>query len=129
VVTSNSITMSGINAPAAISITGGEYLVNGGTWTVVAGTVENGDTVTVRLTSAATPEVTTTATLTIGGVSGVFSVTTGAVHTPDPVSFATKTDVNPNTTQQSEVVTTRASASARRSPFRTASSRRTTIRG
>jgi hypothetical protein len=81
-VTSNTITVAGINTAAAVSITGGEYSVNSGAWTPAAGTVENGDAVQVRLTSS---------TLTIGGVSGAFDVTTEAADTtPDAFSFTAR---------------------------------------
>jgi len=76
VVTSDSITVSGINTVAQISIEGGEYSVNGGAYTSAAGTVTNGQTVTVRLMSSANFGTTTNAVLTIGGISGIFSVTT-----------------------------------------------------
>jgi M6 family metalloprotease-like protein len=75
-VTSNTITVSGICAPAFISITGGTYSINGGVYTSTTGTVSNGDTVTVRQTSSGSYSTTTNATLTIGGVSDTFSVTT-----------------------------------------------------
>src|SRR5437773_478154 len=53
VVTSNTITVSGINAASPIAIAGGTYSVNGGAYTSAAGTVNNGATVTVRVTSSA----------------------------------------------------------------------------
>jgi hypothetical protein len=53
VIESAVITVSGINTAAAISITGGEYSINGGAWTSAAGTVANGQTVKVRHTSSA----------------------------------------------------------------------------
>jgi hypothetical protein len=78
ITTSNAITVSGIDAEAPISVTGGEYSVNAGEYTDLARTVMNGDQVIVRLTSAATSATTADATLTIGGVSDTFSVTTAA---------------------------------------------------
>jgi YD repeat-containing protein len=75
-IASNTIPVSGVNAAPPITITGGEYSINGGTYTTAPGAVNNGDTVTVRLTSAATNNTTLAATLTIGGVSGTFNVTT-----------------------------------------------------
>ena len=81
-VTSNTITVSGINAPAAISITGGTYKINSGSYTSASGTVNNNDTVTVQQTSSGSYSSTTNATLTIGGVSDTFSVTT--TSTPPP---------------------------------------------
>lgn len=62
---SNSVTVSGIAAPASISITGGEYRIGAGSYTLAPGTVSNGETVTVRQTSSASFSTTTNATLTI----------------------------------------------------------------
>src|SRR5690606_21193468 len=47
-----------------------------------AGTVRNGDTVRVKVTSSGTLQTDVTATLTIGGVAGTFIVTTLADTTP-----------------------------------------------
>jgi hypothetical protein len=76
VATSSAITVSGINTASPISITGGTYSINSGLYTADAGTVDNGDTVTVRLTSSASYSQPESATLTIGGVSDTFTVTT-----------------------------------------------------
>lgn len=77
--TSNTVTVAGINSAAAIAIVGGSYSVNGGAYVTGAGTVSNGDTVTVKQTSSASYSTATTATLTVGGVSGAFvSVTQAA---------------------------------------------------
>lgn len=75
-ITSNAITISGINAAAAISITGGSYSINGGAFTNSTGTVSNGASVQVKVTSSTAYSTATQATLTIGGVSDTFSVTT-----------------------------------------------------
>lgn len=76
VITSNAISVTGINSPAPISITGGAYSINGGTYTSTAGTVTNGQSVTVQHTSSAINNTVTTTTLTIGGVSASFTSTT-----------------------------------------------------
>lgn len=73
-VESNVITVAGIDAAAAVSITGGQYKIGGGAYTGSAGTVMNGDTVTVRLTSGSGGQE-VEAVLTIGGVSDTFTVT------------------------------------------------------
>ncbi|MBM3351335.1 MAG: DUF1566 domain-containing protein [Betaproteobacteria bacterium] len=73
---SNTITVAGINAAATISVTNGEYRINGGAYTSTAGTVTNGQTVTVRHTSSASGSAATNTTLTIGGVSATFTSTT-----------------------------------------------------
>lgn len=83
-VTSNAIKVSGINAPAPISISTCtsslcEYNINNSTvWNAFGSstTVNNGDTVIVRQLSSAKRNTTTTLTLSIGGVSASFKVTT-----------------------------------------------------
>jgi hypothetical protein len=82
-IASNPITVTGISSAAVISISGGDYRVNGGSWTSSDGTVNNGNTVVVRQTSSASYSTLTTATLTIGGVSGAFNVTTAASGDPN----------------------------------------------
>ena len=74
--TSNSVKISGINKTVTIAITGGTYSVNGGTYTNAAGSVNNGDTVTVQETASSSPGSVTTAQLAVGTVSTPFSVTT-----------------------------------------------------
>ena len=75
-VQSNAVTVTGINAPAAIGVSGGEYSVNGGAFTSDDGTVANGATVRVRVVASDQYSTTVSAVLTIGGVSDAFSVTT-----------------------------------------------------
>lgn len=77
VITSASITVTGITAAVPISITGGEYSINGGSFTSGAGMVLNGQAVAVKLTSAGQIQTSEDTTLTIGGVSDTFSATTG----------------------------------------------------
>ena len=73
---SNAITVAGINTAAPISVVGGRYSINGDAYTTASGTVIKGDTVKVRKISANASSTTKSATLTIGGVSDTFSVTT-----------------------------------------------------
>ena len=75
-VQSNAIVISGINGPAAISISGGLYSIDGGSFTSTPGTVNNGQSIAVQLTSSAFYSTLSSATLTIGGISGMFNVTT-----------------------------------------------------
>ena len=79
VITSNTITVTGLNAATPISIVGGTYSINYGPYTSADGTASNGSTVTVQQTSSGNYSTTTDATLTIGGISDTFSVTTEAV--------------------------------------------------
>ncbi len=82
-VTGAPITVSGITSPASISVVGGRYSLDGVTYTSIAGVVSNGAQVWPEVTSSALNLTATTATLTIGGVSATFRVTTRAA---DPVS-------------------------------------------
>ena len=89
-VVSNAVTITGINAPSPISVSGGEYQLDGGTWLKGArkevATVTNGQTVRVRHTSSASDSTTVSTTLVIGGVSATFSPTTLATSVPPPIS-------------------------------------------
>jgi hypothetical protein len=84
--TSNSITVAGLNTSSEISISGGTYSKNGGAYTASSGTVVNSDTVSVRVTSSALNSTAVNATLTIGGVSDTYTVTTLAASPPSPSS-------------------------------------------
>ncbi len=78
---SNSITVYGVpgtNGPIEITSGTGEYKINDGAWTSVAGTVSNSARVTVRQTSSANYSTQTDLTLEINGISDTFSVTTVA---------------------------------------------------
>ena len=80
-VRSNAIQVSGINAPASIAVSDGSYRLNGGSFTTQPGVVQPGDQVEVRHTSASSALTATHTTLTIGGVTDVFTSTTGSVDT------------------------------------------------
>jgi hypothetical protein len=95
---SNTITVSGINAASAISISGGTYSINGGAYTSSSGTVTNGQTVSVAHTSSGSNSTAVNTTLTIGGVSDTFTSTTAsapgyAINFYDP-SYNPKTTFN-----------------------------------
>lgn len=79
--TSNSITISGINTTTPVSVTGtgAQISINGGGW-VTSGTITNGQTLTVRLTSSASFNTAMTATVNVGGVTDGWSVTTRAAN-------------------------------------------------
>lgn len=103
---SNAIIVSGINMPSPVSISGGEYSINNGVFTSAAGTVSNGNTVMVRLLSSSAFLTPTYATLTIGGVSGAFSVTSEAIDTvPDSFAFANVTGAARSTWISSTAIT------------------------
>ncbi len=81
-VVSDPVFAEGITAPVPVSVTNGEYQVNGGGWTAVAGTVDPGDEIAVRLTMSANFATPVAATLTIGGVDGAFTATTAEEDDP-----------------------------------------------
>lgn len=75
-ITSNTITVTGIDAATAISVTGGEMSINAGAFTSTSTTVNVNDTVQLRQTSSASNSTQTDVTLDIGDVTDVWSVTT-----------------------------------------------------
>ncbi len=84
IVTSNAVTITGIDTPAAISVDRGEYSIGcGATFTSVAGTIAFNQTVCVRHTAAATFSTRSPATvLFVGGVTSSFRSTTEAAPAP-----------------------------------------------
>ncbi len=105
-VTSSSMTVTGITGPTPITVTGGKYSINGAAYTASAGTVSLGGSVTLQLTSSATSSTKTSATVTIGGVAGTFDVTTVAADTtPNAFSFTAQTNVVRSTAIVSNAVT------------------------
>lgn len=74
VVASNAVSIYGINAPAPIHVTNGEYRIDGGAWTSVDGIISNKSRVQVRTTAPATPGGSIAAVLDVGGQTGTFSV-------------------------------------------------------
>jgi len=99
---SNSITVSGIDGPATMTITGGEYSVNGGTYASASTSVIAGHTVKVRATSSALNSTAVNVILTIGGVSDTFTVTTAGSGlepgAPTLVWVSDTSDLAPNFT-------------------------------
>ena len=77
VLNSNAVTITGANSSTPITVSGGTYSIGcTATFTSVAGTISNNQTVCVRHISSATNGATVTTILTIGGVAGTFSSTT-----------------------------------------------------
>lgn len=77
VVQSAPITVSGINGAAPVSVSNGEFSIDGGTWLSAAGaTVKNGQQVIVKHTTSSAFSTTTTTTLSINGISAAFTSTT-----------------------------------------------------
>src|SRR3546814_544347 len=79
--TSNTVMPGGFNGATTISVSGGSYAVNGGAFTSSSGNINPGDSVAVRFTASAQFSTATSVQLTIGGVTGSFTVTTIAAAT------------------------------------------------
>jgi len=110
-VVSGPITLTGLNIPAAVFVTGGEYSVGcTGTFTTATGSAQPGEQICARHTSSEYPGANTSTTLRVGagtGTSDVFTSTTeGTLDTsPDAFSLADQTDVEPGTVITSTAVT------------------------
>jgi hypothetical protein len=90
----NEVTISGINDPAPIAVSGGQYSINGGPYTYSAGNVASGQKVRVRHTTSSAFSGTMKTVLNVGGVQGTFTTTTQARDTtPEPFAFAATTGV------------------------------------
>jgi hypothetical protein len=82
-IVSNSVTVTGFDGTLAATVSGGgspEVSVNGGGWAASVG-IQSGDTIRVRLTSSNSVSTMLTASVTIGGTSDNWNVTTRAGNT------------------------------------------------
>jgi subtilisin-like proprotein convertase family protein len=112
-VASPAFTITGINAPVPISVVGGKYQIDSSPFTSSAGTVSAGQTVKVSLLSSSNFGTTQTASLTVGGITASFSVTTRqADTTPDAFSFAPVSNAEPNALLTSDALITGIDSSA-----------------
>lgn len=102
-ITSPVVVVTGINAPTPISVTGGEYSINGAAFTSAPGMVNNAQSVRVRVTSSSQHSTASTVSLNVGGVSGSFTAVTAAPDT-EPLAFTFLANVSalPNTVVVSE---------------------------
>ena len=65
-VTSNTVQITGITSPSPVTVTGAaQFSVNGGPW-ITSGNINNGDTLTLRITSSATLGGSVSTTISIG---------------------------------------------------------------
>lgn len=93
IITSNTITITGINTATNVSMSGGTsmaYSIAGGSFISSGGTITNGQTLQVRQLSSSSYSTAAGSVVTVGGTSTVWTVTTQAappppiVFTPDP---------------------------------------------
>jgi len=108
-IASSQVTLTGLEGPATISVSGAagspQISLDSGTTWVTSGTIANNENFSVRLTSGAFGE-TRTATVTAGGVSDTFSVTTRSSNdNPVLTSFSAQTGVEPGVTVVSDTIT------------------------
>ena len=106
--TSNTITAAGLSTGTSVvvSIIGGTYSKNSGSYTSSTGTASNGDTFSVRHTSSSGFLTNTDTQLTIGGISDTFRSTTLAQDTtPNNYTFNDATDAGVSTLVPSNVQT------------------------
>lgn len=94
---SNTVAVSSINPGTPITVSGGSYKLNGGAYVTAAGTVNDGDTVTVKGTSASADLTETVVTLTIGTQARTFTIKTGK-RIPDDFNFPPEIDATPSAT-------------------------------
>ena len=84
VITSNAVTITGIGAAVAVSISGNgnpEFRIAGGAW-VTNGSITDGQTLELRLTSSGSHSTIRSATVTVGTLSDQWDVATGAPAGP-----------------------------------------------
>lgn len=104
------IAVAGVNDTCNVSfVTSGgtshEYRKNGGAWTAVgATTAVLGDTFELRMVSPAAAASVGSITITIGGTSAAWTVSTGADVTPDAFTFTDVTGATPDTVYTSNAV-------------------------
>ena len=105
---SNTVTISGINQTVSVSATNGaQFSINGGSY-VTSGSISNGQTLRIRLTSSGSYNTTTSTTVTVGGTSDVWSITTRSAVVASPPTALTLTQTT-NTAASSQTVTATAS--------------------
>lgn len=108
--TSDDINVTGISGTASVTLSNGTLLKNSAVVTVntdgtTTTTMVDGDILAIRLTSSTSYETEVTATLTVGGVSHAFSVTTTTSNQPSSFTFTSVTGATPGETKTSNTIT------------------------
>lgn len=97
-VTAASVVISGINAAAGVSVSGSgnpEYRINAGSWTSTSGTLNNGDTLTIRADAPASNGARNKVTITAGTYTTYWYVGAGNTGNTKRI-FVTATTYNGN---------------------------------
>lgn len=79
--TSDAQQITGMDTGTAISVTGGEYRINGGVWATGPGTIDPGQTLELRATSSSESEGIATVFVTVGTQTVDWTITTKAGST------------------------------------------------
>lgn len=106
VITSNIITVAGLAAATNVSVSGGtnsEISIDGGAW-VTSGTINNGQSLQARTTSASSVLITNNVVVTLGAFTTTWQVSTGSDFSPNTFSF-TNVTVDPSTLTTSNTLT------------------------
>ena len=97
---SNNVTISGINQSVSVSATNGaQFSINGGSYTT-SGSISNGQTLQVRLTSSSNYNTAVSTTVTVGGTSDAWAITTrtqAQATTPSSPSATLQTNTSSST--------------------------------
>ncbi len=104
-ITSEDINVTGITDTVSVTLSNGTLLKNGTALATLTTTMVDGDILAIRLTSSTNYETTVTATLTVGGVTQTFSVTTASSNQPDSFSFTSVTGAVLSTSYTSNTIT------------------------
>jgi hypothetical protein len=106
---SNTVTISGINQSVSVSATNGaQFSINGGGYTT-SGSISNGQSLRVRLTSSGSYNTGVSTTVTVGGTSDVWLITTrtqaqATTPTFQGVTLQTNTSSSSQTVRAAAVV-------------------------
>jgi hypothetical protein len=100
---SNTQTISGINQSVSVSATNGaQFSINGGGYTT-SGSISNGQSLRVRLTSSGSYSTSVSTTITVGGTTDVWAITTRAQAQATTPTFQGVT-LQTNTSSSSQTV-------------------------
>lgn len=108
--TSSSVTIGGLGAGVSVNVdatNGAETSVNGGAFSTATKTISSGQTLQVRMTSPTGYDSTKTTTITVGSVTGSWSISTKSppAQIPNIFTFNNVTDASLSTYAYSNIVT------------------------
>lgn len=104
---SDTVVISGIDVPVAVSIEGGEYSLSDGSgaFTTESGEISAGQQITLRAAAPGEGSTSKTVTVTVGAFSTAFVLQTKDDTSADGFSFVAKEDAEPGSEHTSNTVT------------------------